>query len=147
MMRMSVCVCAIYTVLTKRLDERYTIFCTSANKSQYDIASISKEQCHDSDSILYTDVYMNVDTRGRVHEVPMEWHDDFLSEECPYANVCIPSFKMYRLSSNALRHNLLISSVSTTWFVDLKLWNLARVSFRSRPGTSRNCLWFTSFFT
>ena len=44
----------------------------SKTKTRYDITSISKEQCHDSDSILYTYIYTNVDTGGRVHGVPIK---------------------------------------------------------------------------
>jgi len=61
----------IYTIYTNIY--KYTQFYVyQQNKTRYDVTSISKEQCHDSDSILYTYIYTNVDTGGRVHGVPME---------------------------------------------------------------------------
>ena len=59
----------IYTIYTNIY--KYTQFYVH-QQTTLDITSISKEQCHDSDSILYTDICTNVDTGGRVHGVLSE---------------------------------------------------------------------------
>jgi len=61
-------ICSIIYIYTNIHNFMYI----SKTKTRYDITSISKEQCHDSDSILYADIYTKVDTGGRVHKVPME---------------------------------------------------------------------------